>query len=274
MVLATVIIAGLIGGGALGLEASADSPSRNLKMGDGVAAGVSIVLLAMSSTGSPRRGATVGAGEPHIVNVPPTSGPKGRTREQDSYSRRLDGQSQRVRVRRRGVRQRQQVERRPLHRGCGDAGSRRHDRRPPAPAAVRRPREPAPAITLAVNPWTGSAVNANVAKVVLESQARHAGRARRHRRVRHLGRAWTTATIDAVLEVWPSGHAADYKTYIDREEDRRRHGPARARGQDRLVRADVRRRRAPRAGDLGGLQGSRRSPSCSPPPSRATWASS
>ena len=68
-------------------------------------------------------------------------------------------------------------------------------------------------ITLAVNPWTGSAVNANVAKVVLESR---------------LGTPTTlldidenatwpgldAGDIDAVLEVWPSGHAEDYETYI------------------------------------------------------------
>jgi glycine betaine/proline transport system permease protein len=47
MVLATVIIAGLIGGGALGLEALGGFTKPNLKMGDGAAAGVSIVLLAM-----------------------------------------------------------------------------------------------------------------------------------------------------------------------------------------------------------------------------------
>ncbi|MBI5088673.1 MAG: glycine/betaine ABC transporter substrate-binding protein [Actinobacteria bacterium] len=68
-------------------------------------------------------------------------------------------------------------------------------------------------IVLAVNPWTGSAVNANVAKVVLETQ---------------LGTptelididenaTWVgmdAGEIDAVLEVWPSGHAADYDTYV------------------------------------------------------------
>ncbi|HVE19602.1 MAG TPA: ABC transporter substrate-binding protein [Ilumatobacteraceae bacterium] len=68
-------------------------------------------------------------------------------------------------------------------------------------------------INLAVNPWTGSAVNANVAKVVLESK---------------LGTpttlvpldenaAWVgldAGSLDANLEIWPSGHAADYKTYI------------------------------------------------------------
>jgi glycine betaine/proline transport system substrate-binding protein len=70
------------------------------------------------------------------------------------------------------------------------------------------------AIKLAVNPWTGSAVNANVAKVVLESK---------------LGTptelvaldenaAWVgldAGDLDANLEIWPSGHAADHKTYIE-----------------------------------------------------------
>ena len=69
-------------------------------------------------------------------------------------------------------------------------------------------------ITLAVNPWTGSAVNSHVAKAVLESE---------------LGTpvelveidenaTWPgldAGDIDAVLEVWPSGHAEDYATYID-----------------------------------------------------------
>src|SRR3954453_9208845 len=70
------------------------------------------------------------------------------------------------------------------------------------------------AIKLAVNPWDGSAVNANVAKVVLESK---------------LGTptqlvaldenaSWVgldAGALDANLEIWPSGHAADRKTYID-----------------------------------------------------------
>lgn len=69
------------------------------------------------------------------------------------------------------------------------------------------------AITLAVNPWTGSAVNAYVAKAVIEA---------------NLGTpveiididenaTWVgldDGSIDAVLEIWPSGHAADYDTYI------------------------------------------------------------
>ncbi len=69
------------------------------------------------------------------------------------------------------------------------------------------------AVTIAVNPWTGSAVNAYVAKAVIEA---------------NLGSpveiididenaTWVgldDGTIDATLEVWPSGHSADYDTYI------------------------------------------------------------
>jgi glycine betaine/proline transport system substrate-binding protein len=70
------------------------------------------------------------------------------------------------------------------------------------------------AIKLAVNPWDGSAVNANIAKIVLESK---------------LGTptelvaldenaSWVgldAGDLDANLEIWPSGHAADRTTYID-----------------------------------------------------------
>jgi len=68
-------------------------------------------------------------------------------------------------------------------------------------------------ITIAVNPWSGSIANANVAKIVIEC---------------NLGvpvnlleidenATWVgldDGTIDVTLEVWPSGHAADYETYI------------------------------------------------------------
>jgi glycine betaine/proline transport system substrate-binding protein len=69
------------------------------------------------------------------------------------------------------------------------------------------------AITLAVNPWTGSAVNAYVAQVVIEANLDTA--------VEIIdideNATWVgldDGSIDAVLEVWPSGHAADYETYI------------------------------------------------------------
>jgi glycine betaine/proline transport system substrate-binding protein len=68
-------------------------------------------------------------------------------------------------------------------------------------------------IKLAVNAWTGSAVDANVAKIVLETK---------------LGTpttlvdldenaAWVgldSGDLDANLEIWPSGHIPEYKNYI------------------------------------------------------------
>ena len=70
------------------------------------------------------------------------------------------------------------------------------------------------AITLAVNPWTGSAVNANVAKVVLEAKLNTTVTLKDIDE----NATWPgmdAGDIDAVLEVWPSGHAADVTTYID-----------------------------------------------------------
>ena len=69
-------------------------------------------------------------------------------------------------------------------------------------------------IVLAVNPWTGSAVNANVAKVVLESKLNTAVTLQDiDENATWLG--MDAGDIDAVLEVWPSGHAADVATYIE-----------------------------------------------------------
>jgi glycine betaine/proline transport system substrate-binding protein len=74
--------------------------------------------------------------------------------------------------------------------------------------------EPGAPIVLAVNPWTGSAVNANVAKVVLESKLNTSVTLQDIDE----NATWPgmdAGDIDAVLEVWPSGHAADISTYID-----------------------------------------------------------
>ncbi len=67
-------------------------------------------------------------------------------------------------------------------------------------------------ISLAVNPWTGAAVNAHVAKVVLESNGTPVTLVDLDENVTWPG--LDAGDIDAVLEVWPSGHAADYDTYI------------------------------------------------------------
>src|SRR5262245_26043683 len=71
-------------------------------------------------------------------------------------------------------------------------------------------------ITLAVNPWTGSAVNANVAKIVLEAEG---GTPVEPVDIDE-NATWpgmAAGDIDAVLEVWPSGHAKDRTTYIDEQ---------------------------------------------------------
>ena len=69
-------------------------------------------------------------------------------------------------------------------------------------------------VRLAVNPWTGSAVNANVAKTVIEE----AGIGTVELVEIDENAMWPAIskgdTLDGVLEIWPSGHAADYETYI------------------------------------------------------------
>jgi glycine betaine/proline transport system substrate-binding protein len=67
-------------------------------------------------------------------------------------------------------------------------------------------------IVLAANPWTGSAVNAHVAKVVLEANGTPVEVIDIDENSTWVG--LDDGSIDAVLEVWPSGHAADYETYI------------------------------------------------------------
>jgi glycine betaine/proline transport system substrate-binding protein len=68
------------------------------------------------------------------------------------------------------------------------------------------------AIKLAVNPWTGSAVNANVAKVVLEGLGTPVELVALDENAAWVG--LDAGDIDANLEIWPSGHVADYETYI------------------------------------------------------------
>ena len=69
-------------------------------------------------------------------------------------------------------------------------------------------------VRLAVNPWTGSAVNAHVAKAVIET----AGLGSVELVEIDENAMWPAIskgdTLDGVLEIWPSGHAADYETYI------------------------------------------------------------
>jgi glycine betaine/proline transport system substrate-binding protein len=69
-------------------------------------------------------------------------------------------------------------------------------------------------ITIAVNPWTGAAVNAHVAKTVLEQEMGCTVELVDMDEFAQFP-ALAQGDVDATLEVWPSGHAKDYKQYIE-----------------------------------------------------------
>ena len=73
-----------------------------------------------------------------------------------------------------------------------------------------------------MNPWTGSAVNANVAKIILERELDMKVQLVEIDEYAQFP-ALASGDLDASLEVWPSGHAADIGRYIEG----RRGGPLR-----------------------------------------------
>jgi glycine betaine/proline transport system substrate-binding protein len=77
-------------------------------------------------------------------------------------------------------------------------------------------------LRIAVNPWTGSAVNANVAKVLLERELGYTVELVEIDENTQFP-AIASGELDASLEVWPSGHAEDINRYIEG----RRGGPLR-----------------------------------------------
>lgn len=69
------------------------------------------------------------------------------------------------------------------------------------------------AVRLAVNPWTGSAVDGAVAKVLLEEEIGISVELVDVDEFTQWGRI-AGGELHACLEVWPSGHAADIESYI------------------------------------------------------------
>ena len=69
-------------------------------------------------------------------------------------------------------------------------------------------------LRIAVNPWTGSAVNANVAKILLERELGYTVELVEIDENTQFP-AIASGSLDASLEVWPSGHAADIQRYIE-----------------------------------------------------------
>lgn len=69
-------------------------------------------------------------------------------------------------------------------------------------------------IRIAVNPWTGSSANANVAKVIMEQEM---GCTVELVEIDEFAQfpALASGDLEATLEVWPSGHAEDYAKYIE-----------------------------------------------------------
>ena len=108
-------------------------------------------------------------------------------------------------------------------------------------------------VNIAVNPWTGSAVNANVAKVLMEKELGCTVELVGHRRVR---------TVPGAVHGRPRRHARGVavrsREGLQEVHRRRPRGHRRWRArrdrQDRVVRPDLHARRAPRAGDLGRAQ--------------------
>jgi glycine betaine/proline transport system substrate-binding protein len=74
--------------------------------------------------------------------------------------------------------------------------------------------QPKITLKLAINPWTGSAVNIHVAKILLEEQMGYKVEALDIDENAQFA-AMAKGDVSATLEIWPSGHAEDYKTYIE-----------------------------------------------------------
>lgn len=69
-------------------------------------------------------------------------------------------------------------------------------------------------INLAISPWTGSEANVAVAQALLEDKLGYSVKTTKIDEYAQFP-ALANGQLSATLEVWPSGHAKDYKKYID-----------------------------------------------------------
>jgi glycine betaine/proline transport system substrate-binding protein len=69
-------------------------------------------------------------------------------------------------------------------------------------------------ITLAISPWQGSAANVAVAKKLLEDKLGYTVETTEIDEYAQF-KGLSDGSIDATLEIWPSGHVEDYEKYID-----------------------------------------------------------
>lgn len=73
---------------------------------------------------------------------------------------------------------------------------------------------PKPTLKLAANPWTGSAVNVAVAKILLTEKLGYTVEIVDIDENAQFP-AMSNGDLSATLEIWPSGHAEDYAQYIE-----------------------------------------------------------
>jgi len=69
-------------------------------------------------------------------------------------------------------------------------------------------------ITFAINPWVGSEANVAVAQRLLEDKLGYTVETKKIDEYAQFP-ALAKGQLDATMEVWPSGHATDYKKYIE-----------------------------------------------------------
>jgi glycine betaine/proline transport system substrate-binding protein len=72
-----------------------------------------------------------------------------------------------------------------------------------------------PTITLIVNPWTASRLNAEVAKVIIEDEMGYPVRITEVNENDAMFTGMADGTLDAVLEIWPSGVTDAEQAYFD-----------------------------------------------------------
>jgi glycine betaine/proline transport system substrate-binding protein len=76
------------------------------------------------------------------------------------------------------------------------------------------PDNSATTVNFSVSPWTGSAANVAVAQKLLEEKLGYTVKTTDIDEYAQF-KSLSNGDLDATLEVWPSGHAADYSKYID-----------------------------------------------------------
>jgi glycine betaine/proline transport system substrate-binding protein len=100
---------------------------------------------------------------------------------------------------------------------CSDVGEEPTGDGSPTGEEVAVPDNSDVTIKIAVNPWVGSSANAAVAKKLLEDKLGYTVELVEIDEFAQFP-ALSTGELDATLEVWPSGHAKDYKKYIEGEQ--------------------------------------------------------